>query len=401
MNQSPAHSRWLNRSTVGVSLASFFSDVSHELATAVLPVVLLTLGAGAGLLGVIEGSADGLSAIAKLWGGVQADRVQRRKPLAAFGYLVTAVGTAAIGISTRGWQVLLCRVVAWLGRGSRSAARDLLLSQATHPSALGKAFGMERAGDAAGAVVGPLLALLFISLGTPASQVMRWSLVPGLLAFLAITALVAERPQGPPNERRTFRASLAGTGNAFQRYLVGVLLFGSGDFSRTLLILYATQHVQGTLYSLSGATLAISLYVMHNAVSALAAFPLGALTDRVGRKRVIVVGYAFAAFTTLSFGLLTPTPEVLVALFFCSGVSIACEEVSEKAYAVELLPRDVKGTGLGVLAAVNGLGDMISSAAVGALWSAFPQSPIVGFLVAASFQLVGAVILGTTRRQSI
>ncbi|HVZ36011.1 MAG TPA: MFS transporter, partial [Polyangiaceae bacterium] len=142
----------MNRSTVGVSLASFFSDVSHELATAVLPVVLLSLGAGAGVLGLIEGSADGLSAVAKVWGGIQADRVRHRKPLAAVGYLVTAVGTAAIGVSTQSWQVLLCRVSAWIGRGSRSASRDVLMTEASDPAAAGKAFGMERAADAAGAV---------------------------------------------------------------------------------------------------------------------------------------------------------------------------------------------------------------------------------------------------------
>jgi len=393
----PGTSGWLNRSTIGVSLASLFSDVAHELATAVLPVVLLGLGSGAGFLGIIEGSADGLSAIAKLWGGIQADRVKRRKPLAAFGYLVTALGTAAIGISTHGWQVLVCRAFAWVGRGSRSAARDVLMTEAADPAAHGKAFGMERAGDAAGAVIGQLLALLLISLGTPARQVMRWSLLPGLLAFLAISVLVVERPHVPPQEPRTFRASVSGTGQPFQRYLAGILLFGSGDFSRTLLILYAVQHVQGSLFTLTGTTLAISLYVLHNAVSALAAFPIGAISDRIGRRRVIVVGYVFAALTTMGFALLTPTPGVLGALFFCSGAYIACEEVAEKAYAAELLSKDARGTGMGVLAAVNGLGDMIASAIVGGFWTVFPDQPSIGFVIAASLQLLGALVLATAR----
>ena len=394
----PGTAGWLNRSTVGVSLASLFSDIAHELGTAVLPVVLLSLGAGAGVLGIIEGSADGLSAIAKLWGGIKADRVRRRKPLAAVGYLVTAVGTAAIGVCTQGWQVLLCRVFAWIGRGTRSASRDVLMSEAAHPAALGKAFGMERAGDAAGAVIGPLLALLLISLGTEARHVMRWSLVPGLLAFLCMSLLVVERKHELPEKPRTFRASVAGTGRPFQRYLVGILVFGSGDFSRTLLILYATQHVTGSLFTLGGATLAISLYVLHNAVSALAAFPLGALTDRVGRKPVIVGGYLFAAATTLGFALLPPVPIALLALFFCSGIYIACEEVAEKAYAAELLPKEVKGTGMGVLAAVNGVGDMVASAIVGCLWWLMPEQPALGFVVAAGLQLVGALVLSTTSR---
>ena len=397
MSESPP-SRWLNRSTVGVSLASLFSDVSHELATAVLPTVMLGLGAGSGALGLIEGSADGISALAKLWGGVHADRVPRHKPLAAVGYLATALGTAAIGYCTQGWQVLLCRTAAWLGRGSRSASRDLLMVGATPPESQGKAFGMERAGDAFGAVLGPLLALLLIHQGTAPREVMRWSVIPGVLAFLCIAVVVTERPTGPASNPRSLRASLAGTGAPFKRYLLGLMAFGTGDFSRTLLILFATQHVQGSLFSLSSATLAIWLYVLHNAVSSLAAFPLGALTDWLGRKPVLVSGYVVAAATTLGFALAPPTPGALVALFIASGLYIACQEVAEKAFAVELLPKEVKGTGLGVMAAVNGVGDMLSSAMVGTLWAQFPERPALGLGLAAGLQLVGALVMSTTPR---
>ncbi len=393
-----ASAKWLNRSTVGVSLASLFSDVSHELATAVLPIVLLSFGAGGAALGLIEGSADGVSAIAKLWGGLRADRVRRRKPLAAFGYLVTATGTAAIGLCTQSSTVLLCRVAAWIGRGSRSAARDVLMSEAAPADAQGRAFGMERAADALGAVLGPLLALLLISLGTPAAHVMRWSLVPGLLAFLSISLVVQERPNPLPERPRTFRASLVGTGRPFQRTLLGVFTFGCGDFARTLLILYVVQHVRGTLFSFSAATLSISLYVLHNAVSALCAFPLGALTDRIGRRPVIIAGYLFAAGVTTGFAMLPPTPSLLALLFIGSGIGEACKEVAEKAYAAELLPKEAKGTGMGVLAAVNGVGDLISSAMVGALWTLFPDRPAIGLIAAAGLQAAGALVLGSANR---
>src|SRR5689334_22249493 len=126
---------WLDRTTVGITLASLFSDISHELGTAVLPTVLLSIGAGPAALGVVEGAADGISSIAKLWGGVMTDRVARRKPLTSVGYLVTALGMAAIGLCTSAWQVLVCRVSAWIGRGSRSAPRDFLMAQAVRPEA--------------------------------------------------------------------------------------------------------------------------------------------------------------------------------------------------------------------------------------------------------------------------
>ena len=391
-------SAWFNRSTLGIALASLFSDVAHELGTAVLPAVLIGLGAGPAALGLVEGSADGLSTLAKLWGGAAADRVKRRKPLASIGYLVTAVGTAAIALCTSWVQVLTCRVVAWIGRGSRGAARDVLMSEAAAPSALGKAFGLERAGDALGAVLGPLLAMILIARGQEPRHVMLWSIVPGLLAFLSIAFVVVEKPRAEAARAgRSFLGDVRGTGRPFQRYLLSILVFGCGDFSRTLLILYATQYVVGTLFSLPAGALAIALYVLHNAVSAAASFPIGALTDAVGRRGVLVAGYLFAAATTLAFALLPATPGTLVVLFVCSGVYIACEEVVEKAYAAELLPSEVKGTGMGVLAATNGVGDFASSALVGLLWSLFPGSPAYGFLAAAVLQFLGASSLAFLR----
>ncbi len=389
---------WLNRSTLGIGLASLFSDVSHELATAVLPAVLLSLGAGPAALGLIEGSADGFSTVAKLWGGTMADRARRRKPLASIGYLITALGVAAISVCTNWLQVLGCRIVAWIGRGSRSAPRDVLMSEAADPKALGKAFGLERAGDAAGAVIGPLLAAAFVAAGHAPQSVMLWSLLPGLLAFLSIAVVVVERPEpGRSGERRSVASDLKATGAPFRRYLAAIFLFGCGDFSRTLLILYATQHLTGGLFSWRSGTLAIALYVLHNAVSTASAFPIGAITDRVGRGPVLVAGYLFAAATTFGFALLPPTPAALALLFVCSGVYIACEEVVEKARAVELLPAAVKGTGLGVLAATNGVGDFVSSGVVGLLWSAFPAQTSIGFVVAGSLQFAGALLLVRSR----
>jgi MFS family permease len=395
-SSKPLHDRsaWFNRSTLGIALASLCSDVSHELATAVLPAVLLSLGAGPAALGLIEGAADGLSAAAKLWGGLATDRLARRKPLASIGYLVTAIGTAAIGICTTWWQVMICRMAAWIGRGSRSPARDVLMAESAAPHVWGRAFGMERAGDAMGAVLGPLLALTLIAAGVRAQHVMLWSLLPGAFAFLAIVGLVVERPHDRPLAARTFRGNLAETGAPFRRYLAGILIFGCGDFSRTLLILYVIQHAQGTLFRWQGATLAIALYVLHNTLSALAAFPIGAISDTIGRRRVVSVGYLFAGATTFGFAFLGATPPALIVLFVCSGIYIACEEVAEKACAAELLPEHARGTGMGLLAATNGIGDMVSSALVGALWSAAPATPALGFAAAASLQVLGALVIG-------
>ena len=380
---------WLNRTTLGISLASLSSDVSHELATAVLPAFLVSLGAGPAALGWIEGSADGLSALAKLWGGVAADRFGRRKPLASIGYLVTGLGTAAMGLCANAWQVMLCRVVAWIGRGSRSPARDVLMAEGSPKEAHGRAFGLERAGDATGAVLGPLLAMAFLATGVPPRHLMLASLLPGFLAFLAIASLVVEAPHAPRRARFGLWSELQGTGRPFQRYLTGILLFGCGDFCSTLLFLYATEHMAGSLFSLEGATAAVALYVLHNAVSALASFPIGSLADRIGHRRVVVGGYLFASATTFGFALAPPTPAWLLLLFVCSGIYVACEEVVEKSYAASLLPDARRGVGMGLLAATNGVGDMISSALVGTWWAATGVTG-GGFAIAGALQLLGA-----------
>jgi MFS family permease len=389
------NTRWLNRTTLGVSLASLFSDISHEMATAVLPAFLLTIGGGAGTLGLIEGAADGVSSMAKLWGGVMADRSRRRKPLAAAGYLVTAIATAAIGVCASWWQVLFFRVTAWAGRGSRSPARDVLLAEAATADSQGKAFGLERAGDALGAVLGPLLSMTLLTLGWEARHLLIWSLVPGALAFLAIGVLAREALHTPRPAAFSVRHELEGVGPRFRAYLSGVLVFGCGDFSRTMLILYAAQHASGGLLSLGGAALAVALYVLHNAVSAAAALPLGVLADRVGHGRVITGGYFFAAATTFAFAIAPPTPAALVVLFLGSGLYVACEEVAEKSYAATLLPAGHRGVGMGLLAATNGVGDMLSSALVGGLWSVL-DSPAWGFAAAAALQLAGGLRVAST-----
>ena len=391
---------WLNRTTVGISLASLLSDVSHELATAVLPAFLLSLGAGPAALGWIEGSADGLSALAKLLGGLASDRLSRRKPLASVGYLVTGVGTAAIGLCASAWQVMVCRVVAWIGRGSRGPARDVLMAEGADPAVHGRAFGLERAADALGAVLGPLLAMGMLTEGVSARELMFASLLPGFVAFLAIALLVVEAPHAPRRGRLELLSELRATGTPFRRLLSGILLFGCGDFSRTLLILYATRQLGGSLLSLRGASAGVALYVLHNATSALAAFPIGSLADRIGHGRVVAVGYLFAAATTLAFALAPPTPGWLVVLFVCSGCSIASEEVAEKSCAASLLPPAARGAGMGLLAAANGVGDMVSSALVGTLWAAYPGYA-AGFVVAAVLQLLGALrVAGTLRARA-
>src|ERR1700676_1593389 len=189
---------WLNRTVLGIALASFFSDWSHETATAILPAFLGSLGAAPVWLGIIEGVSDGLSSFAKLGSGFYADSLPRRKPIAFVGYLVTTLATASFSLATAAWHVLIARAVAWLGRGVRTPVRKALLAAAVDRSVYGRAFGFERAMDTVGAVVGPLTALCLLA-ASPGNYrvVFAFTLLPGVLAAALVGLVVQEKERAP------------------------------------------------------------------------------------------------------------------------------------------------------------------------------------------------------------
>ena len=151
---------WLNRTVLGIGLASLFSDWSHEIATTLMPAFLATMGVAAFWVGLIEGVSDGLSSFAKMASGYYTDKLRRRKPVAVIGYVVTALGTASFGLATAAWHVLLARAIAWFGRGVRTPVRKALLAGAVTKETYGRAFGFERMMDTLGAIVGSATAFL-------------------------------------------------------------------------------------------------------------------------------------------------------------------------------------------------------------------------------------------------
>ena len=382
----------MTRGVLGIGFASLFSDWGHELATALLPVLLAGLGAPAYALGVIEGVADGFSSFAKLLGGWLADRPAWRKPLAVCGYLVTALSTFTFGFVTIWPQILGARTIGWIGRGVRGPSRDVLLTQAVPPDRLGRAFGFERAMDTFGAVLGPLTATALVSVMSVA-MAMRWSLLPGALAALTFGVFV--RDAGRAGERLArrsgFFASLRELPAPFSRVLGSVFVFGLGDFAKTLLILRATVLLTPRYGVLRAGAFAVGLYTLHNAFYALACFPAGAMGDRGGKRGLLAASYLLSAATFTGFAFTGPNLPVLAVLFAMAGISMAGHATLEKSLGAELLPADRRGIGFGALATVNGVGDFVSSIAVGVLWSVV--SPGAGFAYAAGCTAVGAALL--------
>jgi MFS family permease len=382
---------------LGIGLASLFSDWGHEAATAILPVFLASLGAPAVALGIIEGVSDGLSSFAKLAGGFVADHAPWRKPTGIVGYCATAVTTFGYAFAQSWPAVLLLRAFGWMGRGSRGPSRDALLADCVRPAQQGRAFGFERAMDTLGAVLGPLCATLLIGvLGT--RGVLRWTLLPGLaaavsFAVLAPSAKMAEGQHAPAIS--SFRSRLAQLPRGYWHFLIGVLAHGIGDFAPTLLILRAGQILTPRYGGAKAATIAVGLYTFFNVVNAAAAYPAGALADRIGKRGLLAAGYAVGAATYIGFIFEQPTIPVLAILFGFAGVHGAVQQSLEKSVAAELLPKDLRGSGFGVLATANGVGDLVSSVAVGALWSSV--SPGAGFLYAGVFSAIGAAIVYSSR----
>jgi MFS family permease len=383
---------WLNRTVVAVGLASLLSDISHEMATAVLPLFLVTLAGSSGpaVLGLIEGFSDLFSSAAKLWAGAIGDRLRRRRHWCSAGYLVTALGKVSFALATSWWHVLLGRTAAWIGRGFRSPLRDALLADDTQPQDYGKAFGLERAGDSLGAVLGPALSLLLLAHAFPLRGIFVVSLVPGVLAAAVIGLGVRERVREVRCARENPLQRAGALPGAFRRYLVAVGLFGSGDFSNTLLILWAAGS-SGALGSGAALGLPVALYIGYNAVSASFAYIAGALSDRIGRRRVLVAGYAcgFSAAALIASG--GHSLALMATVFGLSGICMGAQEAVEKATAADFVPEQTRAFGFGALAAVNGIGDFVASILVGGLWAALGVR--VGFGVSAALCGVGTLAL--------
>lgn len=392
---APAAS-WLNRTVLGTGLTSLFSDWSHETATAILPGFLATLGAGPGWLGAIEGVADGLSSVTKLVAGHFTDRLERRKPLVIFGYGVTTAATGALGLVNGAAQTLALRATAWLGRGMRTPGRKALMAADVPRAAYGRAFGFERMMDTLGAIAGPLTALwLLEQTQHNYRRVFLWTLLPGLLAVAAFWTLVRERPT-TRSVHASFFSGLRALPTSFRGFLLAVGVFGMGDFSHTLLILYAARQLTPSLGAGKAASVAIGFYMLHNVSYSASAYAGGWLGDHLPKRKIVLAGgYTLAGATAILLCAGSRSPWLLGLILLLAGSYVGIEEALEDSLAAELVPRVQHGMGFGTLAAVNAVGDFVSSLFVGVLWSAF--SAQAAFAAAAILFFAGAVLVARLR----
>ena len=280
----------------------------------------------------------------------------------------------------------------------RTPARKALLAAAVPPEAYGRAFGLERAMDTVGAIVAPLTALWLLSAtGHSYRRVFLWTLVPGLLAALLFGVLVRERPASNP-AKSSFAAGLHNLPRPFRWFLVAVGVFGLGDFSHTMLILYATRTLAPQIGLAAASSAAVGLYLLHNVFYAAFAYVGGWLSDRATNRRLVLAG-GYATAIAMAALLVSGAGQgaggshrfALAVVFALAGIFVGVNEALEDSIAASLVPQEQHGMAFGTMAAVNAVGDFGSSVLIGLLWSAY--SPSAGFAAAGVLFFVGLALL--------
>jgi MFS family permease len=407
-DRPPQH--WLNKTVVGAGITSLLADVCYEMAAAVLPSFMLALSLPATLLGIVEGTADATSNFAKLGVGWLGDRLGRRKPFVILGYALTGLSQALMAL---GWpMILVAKVIGWFGKGVRSPLRNAILADAVPAEHRGKAFGFHRAGDTIGAILGPLAGFALLRwlptdwFSSPIGSyrlIFLLTLIPGIGSVLAFALLVKEKPN-PSQPQLRLWGSIRAMPRDFRRFLAGVGVFGLGDCSDKLLVLAATEILSPSMGARDAASTGILLYAWRNVVQAATAYPIGAISDRVGPRKPLLVGYLIGVITMLGFAasgtaLLSNSSVIIaffVVIFTLAGTYLSTEEALESVLTANLVPdRSVRGTAFGILGSVNGVGDLVSSLVVGLLIQHVSIS--AGFLYAAALMILGSILLVRVR----
>lgn len=381
--------RRLPATVLALGVVSFWTDLASEMIYPLLPVFLAgTLGAGAVALGAIEGAAESVAALTKLASGWWSDRLARRKPLVVVGYALAAAVRPLVAFAGSWGHVLAIRLADRVGKGLRGSPRDAWVADAVDPAERGRAYGFHRAADHAGALVGPLVAwALLAGLGLGLRELFLWALVPGAVAVLVLVAFVPEGPRpahAPAHTPGEARPQLRGAGRLERRfwlYLAILFLFTLGNSTDAFLLLRATDLGVPT-------TLVPLLWALHHLVKAAFSTWGGSLSDRWGRRPLLVGGWLLYALVYLGFAGASDAWHVW-ALFVAYGLFFAATEGAEKALVADLVPAARRGVAFGWYHLAVGLGALPASLLFGLLWQRWGAG--VAFGTGAGLAVVAAL----------
>jgi MFS family permease len=366
-----------------LGLVSFLNDFASEMVVPLLPAFVTTvLGLGPQILGVMEGIAESTASLLKYFAGWWSDKIARRKPLAVFGYALANLVRPLTAVAGAGWHLVAIRFADRVGKGMRTAPRDALLAQSAAADQRGRAFGFHRAMDHAGALVGPLVALVLMGVfDLKLPVVFLLSAVPGFFAILSIVFLVKE--QRPPDCKLEPVECETDDRRSFSVFVAASVLFTLGNSSDIFLVLRAHELGLPVVF-------APVVWVVLHFAKAVTATRGGMLSDRIGRRRTIFLGWALYAFCYLGFALASSLWQ-LIAILFLYGLSFGLCEGSEKALVADVVGPERRGRGYGVYHLAVGAAALPASVLTGFLWKAY--GPLVALGAGAVLALAAASVL--------
>ncbi|HIJ17830.1 MAG TPA: MFS transporter [Thermoplasmata archaeon] len=371
-----------------LGVVSLLTDMSSEMIYPILPLFLTAIGATGLIIGLIEGAAETTASLLKVASGWYSDKFNRRKPFILGGYGASAAVKPALIVATMPWQVLGIRITERIGKGIRSAPRDALIADSTTPERMGKAFGFHKAMDSTGAVIGPIVALIILAYAASMEELEAYRLIfilATLPAFAAVlVALVVKDKEATRKVKRgRFAAELRSLGREFWLVILVVMTFYVGEIS------YAFFVLQSKGAGMSDTT-TILLYVLFNLVFVFVAMPSGSLSDRIGRKPIIVVSFLLFALTSVVMAK-ADSLLLLVLGFSLFGVYKGSSEGVLKAYVVDFVPKDLRGSALGAFHTAVGLVMLPGGIVAGLLWDSV--GPWATFTFGAVMALIASSLL--------
>ncbi len=375
------------RNLYSFGITSFFNDTASEMAYWVLPAFLASLGAGPEQLGIIEGIAESVASFAKLFSGYLTDRINRRKPLVVGGYFVANAVKPLLAVTTAWWQILLIRFSDRLAKGVRGAPRDVMVAESVGKDRLGSAYGLIQSLDSAGAIAGPLAALLLLS-RFGIRSVFWAAAIPGALAVVVAILGIQETGRKSPEGADKGRLAVASSPRrplsaAFYTVLVAVTLFSIGNSSDMFLVMRA-QSIG------IGVSLAPLLGLVFNITYTLGSWPAGWLSDRVSRRWIAATGYLIFAGVYFVFGRAPSTLAIWISMAIY-GVYYALTQPVLKALIVETVQPEIRGRALGIYFFLTSVATLAASLVTGALWKNY--GPAIAFYLSAGTAAFAAVLL--------
>lgn len=382
-----------------LGLVSFFTDISSEMLYPIIPIFLKTvLGAPMSIVGLIEGIAESTASILKVLSGWLSDRSGKRKPYVIYGYSLSTISKPLLAFAATWHFVLLARFLDRFGKGLRSSARDALIADSTEAGFRGKAFGFHQALDTLGAVIGPLLALLFLYLlDGKYTTMFLIAFIPALISVILLFFFVYEKKG---EKKESFKFDLTDFSHEFKIFLLITLVFALGNSSNAFLILRAQNvfEVSGgipsiisTVFgSIAVTAIVVLTYVVYNITYSLSSMPAGMLSDRIGRRNVMVGGFLIFSLVYLGFALANEGYQIWI-LFAVYGFYMAMTEGVGKAFIMDMVSSEKRGTAIGLYYTATGLLALVSSIIAGLLWDKIGVS--APFLFGSAAAILAAVMM--------